>query len=127
MQTTHSTSPHDRHNGPYALRRSVNIVFLLLARQNKQASFALTQTLSSQVLLQLTSFSSFSLGKVNKFPLHSDAQFAGSSSVNFVFLLLARQSKQVCFALTRASVPAHVEMMGFLGIGQVMCKMEIYL
>ena len=54
--------------------------------------------------------------------MHSDAQFAGSSSVNFVFLLLARQSKQVFFALTRASVPAHVEMMGFLGIGQVMCK-----
>ena len=47
---------------------------------------------------------------------------AGSSSVNFVFLLLARQSKQVSFVLTRASVPAHVEMMGFLGIGQVMCK-----
>ena len=44
--------------------------------------------------------------------MHSDAQFAGSSSVNFVFLLLARQSKQVFFALTRASVPAHVEMMG---------------
>ncbi len=38
---------------------------------------------------QLTSFSSFSLGKANKFS----------------------------FALTRASVPAHVEMMGFLGIG----------
>ena len=33
----------DRHNGPYALRRSVNIVFLLLARQNKQVSFALAR------------------------------------------------------------------------------------
>ena len=67
---------------------------------------------------QLTSFSSFSLGKANKFALHSFVRrFAGSSSVNFVFLLLARQSKQVCFALTRASVPAHVEMMGLLGIG----------
>ena len=48
--------------------------------------------------------------------------YALRCTVNFVFLLLARQSKQVSFALTRASVPAHVEMMGFLGIGQVMCK-----
>ena len=67
---------------------------------------------------QLTLFSSFSLGKANKFPLRSlGRRFTCSSSVNFVFLLLARQSKQVSFALTRASVPAHVEMMGFLGIG----------
>ena len=29
------------HLGPYALRRSVNFVFLLLARQNKQAYFTL--------------------------------------------------------------------------------------
>ena len=44
---------------------------------------------------QLTSFSSFSLGKISKFLLHSLVRrFAGSSSV-----------------------PAHVEMMGFLGIG----------
>ena len=72
---------------------------------------------------QLTLFSSFSLGKISKFLLRSLVRrFAGSSSVNFVFLLLARQSTQVCFALTRASVPAHEEMMGFLGIGQVMCK-----
>ena len=55
--------------GPYALKRSVNFVFLLLARQNKQASFALAR-----------------------------------ASVNFVFLLLARQNKQVSFALARASV-----------------------
>ena len=49
---------------------------------------------------QLTLFSSFSLGKINKFLLRSLVRrFAGSSSV-----------------------PAHVEMMGFLGIGQVMCK-----
>ena len=33
----------DRHNGPYALRRSANFVFLLLARQNKQVSFALAR------------------------------------------------------------------------------------
>ena len=59
MHPTRCNDPNDRHNGSYALRRSVNIVFLLLARQ----------------------------------------------------------SKQVFFALTRASVPAHVEMMGFLGIG----------
>ena len=72
---------------------------------------------------QLTLFSSFSLGKISKFLLRSLVRrFAGFSSVNFVFLLLARQSKLVCFALTRASVPAHVDMMGFLGIGQVMCK-----
>ena len=49
--------------------------------------------------------------------MHSDAQFAGSSSVKFLFLLCARQNKQVSFALAYASVPAHVEMMGFLGIG----------
>ena len=95
---------------------------------------------------QLTLFSSFSLGKISKFLLRSLVrQFAGSSSVkflflllarqnkqvsfalayasvNFVFLLLARQNKQASFALAYASVPAHVEMMGFLGIGQVMRK-----
>ena len=49
--------------------------------------------------------------------MHSDAQFAGSSSVKFLFLLCARQNKQVSFALAYESVPAHVEMMGFLGIG----------
>ena len=49
--------------------------------------------------------------------MHSDAQFAGSSSVKFLFLLCARQNKQASFAFTRASVPAHVEMMGFLGMG----------
>ncbi len=54
--------------------------------------------------------------------MHSDAQFADSSSVKFLFLLCARQNKQVSFALAYASVPAHVEMMGFLGIGQIMCK-----
>ena len=31
------------HLGPYALRRTVNFVVLLLARQNKQVSFALTR------------------------------------------------------------------------------------
>ncbi len=90
---------------------------------------------------QLTLFSSFSLGRISKFLLRSLVrQFAGSSSVkylfllctrqnkqvsfalayasvNFVFLLLARQNKQASFALAYASVPAHVEMMGFLGIG----------
>ena len=43
---------------------------------------------------QLTLFSSFSLGKVNKFPLHS----------------LVRRFQHT------------PKMMGFLGIGQVMCK-----
>ena len=67
---------------------------------------------------QLTLFSSFSLGKINKFPLRSlGRRFAGSSSVKFLFLLCTRQNKQVSFALAYASVPAHVEMMGFLGIG----------
>ena len=79
--------------GPYALRRSVN------------------------------KFSSSALGKINKFLLRSFIrQFAGSSSVKFLFLLCARQNKQVSFTLAYASVSAHVEMMGFLGIGQVMCK-----
>ena len=40
--------------------------------------------------------------------------YALRRSVNIVFLLLARQNKQASFALARASVPAHVEMMGFL-------------
>ena len=72
---------------------------------------------------QLTLFSSFSLGKISKFLLRSLVRrFAGSSSVKYLFLLCARQNKQVSFALAYASVPAHVEMMGFLGIGQVMCK-----
>ena len=38
---------------PYALRRSVNIVFLLLARQNKQASFALARASVNFVFLLL--------------------------------------------------------------------------
>ena len=67
---------------------------------------------------QLTLFSSFSLGKISKLLLRSLVrQFAGSSSVKFLFLLCTRQNKQVSFALAYASVPAHVEMMGFLGIG----------
>ena len=43
--------------------------------------------------------------------MHSDGQFAGSSSVKFLFLLCARQNKQVSFALAYASVPAHAKMM----------------
>jgi hypothetical protein len=42
--------------------------------------------------------------------MHSDAQFAGSSSVKFLFLLCARQNKQVSFALAYASVRAHMQM-----------------
>ena len=42
--------------------------------------------------------------------MHSDAQFAGSSSAKFLFLLCARQNKQVSFALAYASVPAHAKM-----------------
>ena len=41
--------------------------------------------------------------------MHSDAQFAGSSSVKFLFLLCARQNKQVSFPLAYASVPAHAK------------------
>ena len=61
---------------------------------------------------QLTLFSSCSLGKINKFLLRSLVrQFAGSSSVKFLFLLCARQNKQVSFALAYASVPAHEKKM----------------
>ena len=82
-----------------------------------------TQTLSLQVLLQLSPFSSLALGKINKFLLRSFIrQFAGSSSVKFLFLLCARQNKQVSFALAYASVPAHATDDGSRGIGQVMCK-----
>ena len=51
--------------------------------------------------------------------MHSDAQFAGSSSVKPCGLFLLRTSAiQTCLiALGLLSVPAHVEMMGFLGIG----------
>ena len=64
--------------GPYALRRSVN------------------------------KFSSSALGKINKFLLRSFIrQFAGSSSVKFLFHLCARQNKQVSFTLAYASAPAH--------------------
>ena len=49
---------------------------------------------------QLTLFSSFSLGKINKFLLRS----------------LVRR-----FAVFH-STTTHAKMMGFLGIGQVMCK-----
>ena len=52
---------HDRHHGPYALRRPIRWFY------------GMTDTMGR---------------------MHSDAQFAGSSSV-----------------------PAHVEMMGFLGMG----------
>ncbi len=52
---------------------------------------------------QLTWFSSFSLGKTSKLLLRSLVRrFAGSSSV-----------------------PAHVEMMGFLGIGRVMAAFVV--
>ena len=51
--------------------------------------------------------------------MHSDAQFAGSSSVKPYGLFLLRTSaiKTSFIALGLSSVPAHVEMMGFLGIG----------
>ena len=51
--------------------------------------------------------------------MHSDAQFAGSSSVKpyglFLLYTSAEQMDLLCRGLS--SVPAHVEMMGFLGIG----------
>ena len=55
---------------------------------------------------QLTSFIySPALGKIKKFLLRSFIrQFAGSSSVKFLFLLCARQNKQVSFTLAYASV-----------------------
>ena len=51
--------------------------------------------------------------------MHSDAQFAGSSSVKSCGLFLLRTSaiQTSLIALGLSSVPAHVEMMGFLGIG----------
>ena len=51
--------------------------------------------------------------------MHSDAQFAGSSSVKPFGLFLLRTSaiQTSLIALSLSSVPAHVEMMGFLGIG----------
>ena len=51
--------------------------------------------------------------------MHSDAQFAGSSSVKPFGLFLLRTSaiQTSLIALGLSSVPAHVEMMGFLGIG----------
>ena len=51
--------------------------------------------------------------------MHSDAQFAGSSSVKPCGLFLLRTSaiQTSLIALGLSSVPAHVEMMGFLGIG----------
>ena len=51
--------------------------------------------------------------------MHSDAQFAGSSSVKPYGLFLLRTSaiQTSLIALGLSSVPAHVEMMGFLGIG----------
>ena len=51
--------------------------------------------------------------------MHSDAQFAGSSSVKPCGLFLLRTSaiKTSFIALGLSSVTAHVEMMGFLGIG----------
>ena len=51
--------------------------------------------------------------------MHSDAQFAGSSSVKPCWLFLLRISaiQTSLIALDLSSVPAHVEMMGFLGIG----------
>ena len=60
---------------------------------------------------QLTSFIySPAIGKINKFLLRSFIrQFAGSSSVKFLFLLCARQNKQVSFTLAYASVSAHAK------------------
>ena len=51
--------------------------------------------------------------------MHSDAQFAGSSSVKpfGIFLLRTSAIQASLIALSLSSVPAHVEMMGFLGIG----------
>ena len=51
--------------------------------------------------------------------MHSDAQFAGSSSVKpyRLFFLLTSAIQVNLIALGSSSVPAHVEMMGFLGMG----------
>ena len=61
--------------------------------------------------------------------MHSDAQFAGSSSVKPYGLFLLRTSaiQTSLIALGLSSVPAHVEMMGFLGIGRlsVACAVDV--
>ena len=77
--------------------------------------------------------------------MHSDAQFAGSSSVKPFGLFLLRTSailthslQRLCrlqtslIALSLSSLPAHVEMMGFLGIGNnpmvgctVVCAVDV--
>ena len=44
-------------------------------------------------------------------------RFAGSSSVKFLFLLRARQNKQVSFGSLVRRFPHTPKMMGFLGIG----------
>ena len=50
--------------------------------------------------------------------MHSDAQFAGSSVKSCgLFLLRTSAIQKSLIALGLSSVPAHVEMMGFLGIG----------
>ena len=67
---------------------------------------------------RLTSFSSFSLGKANKFSLRSLGRrltLFSSFSLGKISLLLLRSLVRQ-FAGS-SSVPAHVEMMGFLGIG----------
>ncbi len=63
--------------------------------------------------------------------MHSDALSAGSSSVKPYGLFLLRTSaiKTSFIALGLSSVPAHVEMMGFLGIGTMVdctiaCKLD---
>ena len=62
--------------------------------------------------------------------MHSDAQFAGSSSVKpgGLFLLRSSAIQASLIALSLSSVPAHVEMMGFLGIGNnpmVACAVDV--
>ena len=51
--------------------------------------------------------------------MHSDAQFAGSSSVKPYGLFSPSHlgNSKSLIALGLSSVPAHIEMMGFLGIG----------
>ena len=75
------------------------------------------------LMRRLTLFSSFSLGKISLLLLRSLVrQFAGSSSVKFLFLLsLGKTNKFLLRSLMRR-FPHTPKMMGFLGIGQVMCK-----
>ena len=70
------------------------------------ASYGMTDTMGRMHSdAQLTSLSSFSLGKINKFPLRSlGRRFAGSSSVKPKVFPPSRSAKQASFFCARSCV-----------------------